>query len=697
MKSFRKAVIILKSHGFRALARRTAAKVKSSFQALGDRRQRNRSWKKGLRLLPVGADINLVPPAAEPEVSIIIPVYDRDRFTYNCLRSIANHLDVPAEIIVVDDGSSEDTVQFLRSIAGVRWIRNEHNIGYVASCNRGAAVARGSSLLFLNNDTLIQPGWLSTLLTRKKSDSTIGAVGSLLVYPNRVISEAGAIIWRDGSGWNFGRGFCEDDPASAYVRDVDYCSGASLLVDRAKFFEIGGFDERYAPAYYEDADLCFALRKEGLRTVFEPRSVVVHFEGATGGIDERIGVKQFQVRNRALFAEKWREELQAHYAPDSAMARVAARRLSGRPRLLVIDRFVPFGDRDAGSLRLFNILILLHDLGYDITFYPDEGIAHEPYAQQLRDCGVEVLTRTRSASAHGHLRARRGIFDVAWLCRPEIMARYATSLRQQGCRIWYDTVDLHFIRLQRQESVTGRATHWRQMRRLELNLAMAADMTIVTSPVEGDVLSARGIESIRVIPPVQAQVEHIAPLSERVGVLFLGNFVHEPNVDAACHLVAEIFPELARAIPELHLTVAGNDPPPLLLNMRSEAISVLGHINDLSPTFQRARVFLAPIRFGSGIKGKLLQSMAHGLPVVTTSIGAEGIPLEHGLNAFITDSDSDFVRYAHALYADERLWQRMSQAALDVVAHYRPQAVRQRLRELLDAVGVQALSAPLAN
>ena len=236
--------------------------------------------------------------------SIIIPTYDGWDQLELCLAALDETLPeaFDGEVIVVDDGSREETRAVLeRREAGasrlnLKVVRNEENCGFTESCNRGAAVAQGDMLVFLNDDTLPQMGWLSSLLRTFREHPDVGAVGGKLLYPDGSLQEAGNVVFTDGSGANFGRGdYCADDPLYSYVREVDYCSAALLATPRQLFEKIGGFDERYSPAYYEDTDYCFAVRKQGLRVLYQPESVVVHTEGATGGTDLTSGVKRYQV------------------------------------------------------------------------------------------------------------------------------------------------------------------------------------------------------------------------------------------------------------------------------------------------------------------------------------------------------------------------------------------------------------------
>jgi GT2 family glycosyltransferase len=242
----------------------------------------------------------------EPQVSIIIPVFNNWKYTYCCLNSILEHTEeVTYEVIVVDDGSSDETVEMLEKVQNIRIILNESNLGYLKACNRGAEVAKGQYLLFLNNDTEPQEGWLENLLSIADGDKVIGAVGAKLIYPDGKLQEAGGMIFSDGRPWKFGNG---DDPEKEIynqICEVDYCSGACLLVRKNLFTELGGFDVRYVPAYYEDADLCFTLRKMGYKVLYSPEVVVIHYEAVTAGKN----AYSWGEINRMKFIEKWENEL----------------------------------------------------------------------------------------------------------------------------------------------------------------------------------------------------------------------------------------------------------------------------------------------------------------------------------------------------------------------------------------------------
>ena len=511
-------------------------------------------------------------PSQKPAVSIIIPVYNKWQYTLNCLKSICEHTDGDYEVVVVDDASTDVTAEVLSKVNNLHLVRNEENTGFIESCNRGAKTSKGKYILFLNNDTMATKGWLPPLLELIRRDD-VGAVGSKLVYPDGALQEAGGIIWSDGSGWNYGRGDDPEKPEYNYVREVDYCSGACLLVKKELFEKISGFDERFKPGYCEDSDLCFSVRNLGYKVMYQPMSVVVHFEGVTCGTDTSSGIKRYQEINKPKFVEKWNTVLQRyHHYPGLENVFSARNRLPGRS-ILVVDHCVPTYDMDAGSLRMFNILKILCELGHKVTFIGDNLLRMEPYTQELQQRGIEVIYAPYISSVEDYIQRCGRYFDVVLLSRTHIAIKYVDMARHicKQAKIIYDTVDLASLRESRRARVENNDKLLKKAEKykaMELYLARNSNCTLVVSPVENDLLLKEDASlNVEVVSDIQSITPTQNRFSQREGILFVAGFDHHPNADAVVYFVEEILPLIKQRIPDLRFYIVGSNPSKQVLGV----------------------------------------------------------------------------------------------------------------------------------
>ncbi len=677
-------LLILYQDGARALLDRIRLKL-LSLKRLHMNKRPSVSYRVEEKFSPLAFNAN-----ADPDVSIIIPIYNKPYYTFSCLKSILEKSnDSSYEVIIVDDGSDEDTSDMLGMVKNITVLKNKRNMGVVGSYNRGAGKAKGNYLVFLNNDTLVTQGWLSGLRKTLQNVPDAGLVGAKLVYPDGRLQEAGGIVWKDGSSWNYGNLDDPGRPEYSYMREADYCTGACLMIERNLFSQIGGFDSLYSPAYYEDVDLAFKVRSYGKRVIFEPTVEVVHFEGITSGRDLTKGVKRYQVLNQDKFRNKWQKELVEHrnngVQPDMEKDRYV------KKRILVLDSRMVTPDRDSGSMRMYSILKIITNMGCKATF-ASEGLPFQlPYVKDLQKTGIEVLYAPYVASIESYLKKKGREFDAVILSRADLAEKYI-EIAKKCCPdavIIFDTVDVHFIREKRMAGVKqSKAMAWiaEERKRQELALVENADVTLVVSHTEKEILSSLSQgANIQILSNIhQVHNKPYIPFDERAGILFVGGFEHPPNIDAVCYYIDQILPIVREKLNGAKTYIIGSNPPDKIKKHATGDLIIPGHVKDIEPYFQACRVSIAPLRFGAGVKGKINLSMSYGVPVVATGVAIEGMHLKHGMGVMVGDTPQKFADELVNVYKDESLWVKLSKNGKENVKnHFSFEVAQATLKDIL--------------
>lgn len=631
------------------------------------------------------ADITRSPARSSLSLSVIIPTLDRVNLLRNCLNGVLNTLPsyLEGEVIVVDDGSTDGTIEFVTSLSNadsrVRFVSGAlPRQGFSKACNRGALLARGQILIFLNNDTVPKHGWIAALLETFRHHPNTGAVGGKLLYPDGRLQEAGSIIFADGSAANVGNGESADLPLYNYLREVDYCSAAFLATPKQLFEDLGSFDLRYSPAYYEDTDYCFKVRATGRPVYYQPRCVISHIGGATAGSDVTRGTKRFQAINKSQFFNKWRQVLAALPGCPSDLGSehwrsiIGKRRLVETRRVLVCAPTLPEFDRESGSRRILSHVEAVLAAKGTVVFVADTGDPRGRYTRHLQQMGVETYCGWTCLDEL----LRHDSFDAAILAFWHVGERIVPRIRARSpsTKILVDSVDLHFLRnarrtdrewnYQKPKNVGG--AHSAEMSR-ELAVYASADAVLTVSERETEML--RNLLGASAFPVTVPDEEHdhsewsTVPWQERHGMLFLGNFRHPPNLEAVLYFVHEVLPLIpARVLQKHPLYVVGNALPAELIALAAVQphIKIIGWAPEIHPYLARSRILVSPLLHGAGTKRKLIQALFAGLPIIASSVAAEGLGLRDKDEFLLANDPTTFVSAITRVIDDVDLSDRLS-------------------------------------
>lgn len=647
--------------------------------------------KLRLEQLLAGDETFDVPIPEAPLMSVIVVVKDKAHLTVLTLESVLKFADVPYELIVVDNGSADNTPLMLERFKGACVVRNQDNLGFGPACMQAAAVAKGRYLCFLNNDALITPGAISAVLKNFDQEG-VGAVGAKILLANGALQEAGSIIWSDGSALGYGRGENADLPQYNFRRPVDYCSAVFLVTPRELFHNIGGFRDEFAPAYYEDTDYCMALWQKGWRVIYEPLAVIAHYESASSGNNDQARVKM--AAHQVKFYKKWKHALGRHYAPELSnvpAARVAA--YSSGLRIVYVDDRIPKRSLGAGYPRSNDVVTALARMGHHVTCSTSTfPLLADSYADLPREIEVFDGFRFRKKLVEEFM----GCADIVWISRPHnlklLKKEFPDLFRSRRFALVYDSEAIFTPR-----SVARKQLHRdapEQMSPLdpvdldeEIALANLADVVIVVSEADREVMREAGVGSVHVVGHAQSADPTPSSFNGRDCFLFIGAMhgTDNPNADSIRYFYQRHWPKVHLETGATFL-LAGFGTEQLRPEITDPSFQVLGPWEDLRELYNRARVVVVPTRYAAGAPFKAHEAAAHGVPMVVSPVIASQLRWNHESDYLAARELDQMAEYCIRLYHDQDTWNSIRTNSLArVAAELSPAAFSDGLRRVLEA------------
>tara|TARA_Y100001970_G_scaffold266969_1_gene356325 strand:- start:4672 stop:7806 length:3135 start_codon:yes stop_codon:yes gene_type:complete len=615
------------------------------------------------------------PKFKDINLSIIIVLYNQAHFSFLCLKSILHHADVEYEVVIVDNASTDKTGDLLLQIDNAKVIRNKENIGFLKAVNQVSKVAKGKYVLLLNNDAMLEERSLSSAIHTIEKDEAIGAVGGKIKLVDGTLQEAGNIVWNDGSCIGYGRGDNPNDPQFMFKRQVDYCSGAFLLFRKTDFLNLNGFDNSFSPAYYEETDFCIQLNKLGLKTVYDPNVVIVHYEFASSGnVSDALSLQEKNKKTLAAKHEKW---LGKKYPPSKENILIA-RSANDYKNILLIDDRVPHPSLGSGYPRCANILNTLASFNFNVTLYPLQfPIDDWKSCYETLDDSIEVILGKGKSGLYEFLENRKGFFQYIIVSRVHNMEAFQDIVMKEeqfleDVKIIYDAEALTASREIIRAFLLGKVVKDEEqnvMIKNEVGKASVADSVVAVSEQEAEVYRSHGIESVHVLGHMMTTSPGNNSFSDREGLLFVGALRDEgsPNVDSLLWFCVNVLPLIEKTLPNIKLYVVGELGAPSLFAIKKENINFLGKIKDLNDIYNQCRIFIAPTRFAAGIPHKVHEAAAYGIPCITTPLLAKQLNWTDGKELLIGDTPEKFAEQCLRLYGDQGLWDGIRKQGLSVI------------------------------
>lgn len=631
-----------------------------------------------------------------PEVSIIIHDVDDFKTILNCLYHIQKYdQNISREIIVINDKNIDEISSYLGNIKGIALINPEESLGLVKSINHAIEKARGKFIYLLDSHALVQENYLSTLVEVFNTKENVGSVGSKMISAENNIASAGNLVFENSEIVELGKSEAIDTPQFNFVRKVDFCAGSLLFSKINKTGDLNLLNQTFSSSHLAEADLCLKLKKEdNLNTYYQPLSEFVCFDNSF----------KIKINNdKEGFANLWN----SYFTDRQFLKNEKINYITYKtPNFLFLEENMPKPDQDSGSRRFMEILKILQKNGHHIVLavkHFDEA-KDSDYIPYFQNAGIEICrdyvnAQNKIVKVADQVVNALSYIDVVWIFRPLGFDYWYHLIKDKanGKKIIYDMVDLHYLRMERENNYIDVVTNEREkeiifFKEKEYAGMNISDAVISISDEEKNTVSEQGVKKDKIftVSNIHKPVNNI-PLgfSKRDGLLFIGGYNHLPNIDAVKFLHNQIMPLVWAKNDKIRIFILGPDfPVDLKDKFHSERFQILGYQETVDFWFENSRVFVAPLRYGAGVKGKIGQALEFKLPVITTGIGAEGMSLEDAKTALISDENpQNFADKILELYDNENLWQTLHENSLLPLSKFSIETQEQNIKKMLQYLG----------
>ncbi len=428
----------------------------------------------------------------------------------------------------------------------------------------------------------------------------------------------------------------------------------------------------------DEISICRSVENEGIDTAIIADTIENTFELFERKYEkaEKAGIKLYDAHGDLLSRERYLDNNLEEAKTQKKCA-------------LVIDANIPKYNMNAGARLSYYYMMCLKKIGYEVWLLPVDSTSNG-YEVKLEEEGIHVVKDEEYVKLW--LFFNGGFFDVVFLQRPECAEFFMDSLLKycSGAKMIYHPADLRYVRLLRQYEITGDSSlkeQAEQDKEIEINAIENCDFTYVVGSKEKEIVDElvpdKNVRDIPIYLYDENEIPDRRRASERNGLIFVGGFGHNPNIDAVEWLAGEIMPVITERIPGIVCHIVGSNAPDHLLKLADDNLVFEGFVTDerLKELYAGTKLAIAPLRFGAGIKGKIIEAAYHGLPVVTTSVGAEGI---HETGNFIVTADTaeEFADAVLRLYSDNERIDKIAEMTKEVILNnYTSKIAEEILRE----------------